>query len=596
MAGGTDVKMNIHEHGTWVEGRTRVQCNSCGKRMTNFYRLKLHLAYVGKDVTYCPRVSLTTRMAFYTMLMELRSRKSGASKNVNAAKPSPGRPRKRVSPENENAAVEADKQSQRCLARFLYEHGVDFSALDSTSFQELMTTVTGGKLALKIPDSRDLNGWMLQEALKEVQDRVKEIKDSWEITGCSILLDAWIDQKGRDLVSFVADCPAGAVYLKSSDVSGIKTDVTALKSLVNGIVEEAGVHNVIQIVACSTSGWVGELGKLLAGHDMKVFWSVSISHCIELMLVEIGKMHSFGDILNKVNIIQESIHNNPSLLKIFRAHSHGVDVTALASEFEFVTPYLTVENMFRAKMAGMFASSYWKEEEANIVAVLSLVSDSSFWESVERVVRCTSALVHGLLRLSTANNMHVGYVYDILNSIKLSTALNFKNEKQIYQPIWDVVDDVWKHHLYNPLHGAGYFLNPTAYYSGNFHLSQEVYTGLTFSMVHMVKEARLQVTIAAQIGMYRLGKSCFNEASQADQISGIFPVDWWTQNGGQHAELKSFAVKILSQTCEGAWKYKLKRGLAEKLLLTEGMSHCEKKHVEEMAFVHYNLHLQSHSK
>ncbi|XP_010465091.1 PREDICTED: uncharacterized protein LOC104745526 isoform X1 [Camelina sativa] len=580
--------LNVHEHGFWVEGRTRVECKHCGKRMSNFFRLKLHLANTGKDVTHCGVVDPTIKVAFFAMIMKMRSR---------SGRGLPGRPKRSRACKDMKAAAEANKQFQRCVARFIYENGVDFSAAESTNFKEMiisMMAVAGGKdnMWIKFPDSRDLKGWMLQEALKEVQDRVNEIKVTWEITGCSILLDAWIDQRGRDLVSFVADCPAGPVYLNSYDVSGIRTNVTALKSLVKGIVEEVGVQNVIQIVACSTTGWVGDLNKLLGGEDMKLFWSVSLSHCIELMLLEIGKLYSFGDILDRVNIIQEFINNKPSLLRIFRAHSHGVYATALVSEFGFLTPYLTVENMLRAMMAGMFASPDWKKEECT-VAVASLVYNSSFWEAVGISVRGTSALVHGVRLFATAKNKHVGYIYDIIRSIKVSTASNFQKKKEFYKPVWDVIDDVWNQHFGNPLHATGYFLNPASYYSGHFHFGRDVCTGLVLSLAHMVKGLRQEVTISEQVNMYKSGESCYKEASQADQISGISPIEWWTKNGSQHPELKSFAIKILSQTCEGASKYKLKRSLAEKLLAAEWMSYYDKKRLEELAYVHYNLHLQT---
>ncbi|KAG7581746.1 HAT C-terminal dimerization domain [Arabidopsis suecica] len=596
--------IDIHEHGIRVDKKkSRVKCNHCGKEMNSFNRLKHHLGAVGTDVTHCDQVSLTLRETFRTMLIE---EKSGHTTPKRVGKFQMGNSHKRrksedsssesVSPDNGNVAVEADKQNllsnkaHKCIGRFFYEHCVDLSAVDSPCFKEMMMAVGGGQ---KIPDSHDLKGWMLQEALKEAHVYVKKIKDSWKITGCSILLDAWIDPKGRDLVAFVADCPAGPVYLKSIDVSVIKNDVTALLSLVNGLVEEVGVRNVTQIIACSTSGWVGELGKLFSGHDREVFWSVSLSHCFELMLVNIRKTRSFGDILDKVNTIWEFINNNPSVLKIFRDHSHGKDITVSSSEFEFVRPYLILKSIFKAKkyLAAMFASSDWNKEEG--IAISNLVNDSSFWETVENILNCTYPLIHGLLLFSNAdNNQHVGYIYDTLDGIKESIAKKFNHEKQHYITLWDVIDDVWNKHLHNPLHAAGYYLNPTSFYSTDFHLDPEVSSGLTHSLVHVAKEG--QIKIAAQLDRYRLGKDCFNEASQPDQISGIIsPIDWWTEKASQHPELQSFAIKILSQTCEGASRYKLKRSLAEKLLLTEGMSHCERKHLEELAFVHYNLHLQS---
>ncbi|VVB17561.1 unnamed protein product [Arabis nemorensis] len=542
--------MDVHEHGVCVDKNSRVvQCNYCEKKMTTFYHLKRHLGGVGGDVAPCEQVKDFIRDTFRKMVTE-------ETCGVNGGRS------KSVSPENDDKHDLFDNKGQNCIG-------------------------------LKIPDSRDLNGWMLQEALKDVQDHVKKVKDSWEVTGCSILLDAWVDQGGRDLVAFVADCPGGPVYLKSFDVSDIKSDSNALISLVDGLIDEVGMHNVIQIIACSASGWVGELGKHFAGNRKGIFWSVSVSHCFELMLVKIGKMYFIGDIVDKISKITEFINNN-KITEFIKAHSHGVDMTVFSSEFEFVSPYLTLESVFKSKneLAEMFASPDLNKEED--ITISKLVKDSSFWETVERVVKCTSLLIRGLHLFITTNNQHVGYIYDTMDSIKESIAGEFNGNKLCYMPLWDVIDDVWNEHLHIPLHAAGYFLNPTAFYSSDFLLDPEVATCVTASLVHLVKECPIQLKVASQLDMYRLGQDCFNEASQADQISGVSPAEWWSQKANEYPELQSFAVKILSQTCEGASRYKLKRSFAEKLLFTEEMSHYEQYHLEELAFVHYNLHLQSY--
>ena len=72
-----------------------------------------------------------------------------------------------------------------------------------------------------------------------------------------------------------------------------------------------------------------------------------------------------------------------------------------------------------------------------------------------------------------------------------------------------------------------------------------------------------------------------------------FAGEWWAQKASQHPELQSFAIKVLSQTCEGASRYKLQSRLAEKLVFTEGTTSCELERLEDLAFVHYNLHLKS---
>ncbi|KAL1223403.1 hypothetical protein V5N11_003466 [Cardamine amara subsp. amara] len=94
----------------------------------------------------------------------------------------------------------------------------------------------------------------------------------------------------------------------------------------------------------------------------------------------------------------------------------------------------------------MIASSDWKkkEEEEEGIAISNLVNDSSFWKSVERVMKCTSPLVQGLVWFSSAKNQHVGCVYENLKDIKKSIAGKFVKEKQFYKPFLNVIDDTWK--------------------------------------------------------------------------------------------------------------------------------------------------------
>ncbi|XP_018489865.1 uncharacterized protein LOC108860493 [Raphanus sativus] len=585
-----DTSMDIHEHGVWVnKKRRRVQCKHCGKEMSGLQHLKCHLAGVSPDVTPCEHVTSTVREWFRGDVVTME--KANAHKHQ-GSQDSPGGS---VSP----TAVEANKmvllpnKSQEWIGQCSsYASFFDFSAVDSSGFREMMMmTASDGTL----PDSHDLKGWMLQEALGEVEEYVKKIKDSWASTGCSILLEAWVDSRGRDLVTFLADCPAGPVYLTSLDVSDIKHDSNALISLVDGLVDEVGVQNVVQIVACSASGWVGELGESYASNKKGVFWSVSVSHCFELMLLKIGEIDSLGYIVDAVNVITDFINNSPLVLKLVRDqdHSLSIDMTVVSSEFEFFLPYLTLESIFRAKneLAAMFLLSDCNKEED--IRVSKLVNDRSFWKAVDKVLKCTSPLIHGLLWFSKANNQHVGNIYETMDVIKEIIAREFSNKESCYEPLWDVIDDVWNKHLHSPLHAAGYFLNPATFYSDDFHLDSEVASGLCASLVHVVKESDIQVKVATQLDIYRVGDDCFNEASQADQITGITPAEWWAQKASNHPELQSFAIKILSQTCEGTSRYKLQSRLAEKLVLTEGMTSYEQERLEDLAFVHYNLHLKS---
>ncbi|KAJ6871917.1 hypothetical protein NC651_031109 [Populus alba x Populus x berolinensis] len=69
-------------------------------------------------------------------------------------------------------------------------------------------------------------------------------------------------------------------------------------------------------------------------------------------------------------------------------------------------------------------------------------------------------------------------------------------------------------------------------------------------------------------------------------------LQWWCTYGKQCPELKRFAIRILSQACDGASRYNLKKGMAEKLLV-DGRNRIEQQRLNDLAFVHYNLQLQN---
>ncbi|KAL3583362.1 hypothetical protein D5086_014423 [Populus alba] len=303
-----EVSINIHDHGAALdEKKKRVQCNYCGKVLSGFSRLKYHVGGIRGDVVPCEKVAENVRESFRSMLLETKraSRdnkvqnlyhpdlpwKRYCSPDLNAAK------RKKrdanqirgcgsgmhaemhsvveddmtehVSVNNRRRAMSSgakenvmSRQAQRCIGRFFYETGFDFSASTLPSFQRMINaSLDDGHSEYKAPSLQDLKGWILHDEVEEMKTYVNEISRSWASTGCSVLLDGWVDEKGRNLVSFVVECPGGPTYLRSADVSAIIDDANALQLLLEGVIEEVGIDSVVQIVAFSTVGWVGAVGE-----------------------------------------------------------------------------------------------------------------------------------------------------------------------------------------------------------------------------------------------------------------------------------------------------------------------------------------------
>ncbi|XP_058228190.1 uncharacterized protein LOC131336397 isoform X1 [Rhododendron vialii] len=639
----TEVAINIHDHGMTLDDRKRrVQCNYCAKVVSGFSRLKCHLGGVRGDVAPCEEVPTGVKDLMRTKLIKkkkgylskevgelshpdlpwkrnllphsngvndseqdmVQTAGSGGKKSVKGnsnSVPEVVSCRKRRIPSLAAPSAMEDlssHQAQICIARFFYENDIDFSAAKSPSFKRMINaTLDNGQTGFRIPSYQEMKGQILRGEVKEMQQYVKETRNSWASTGCSILLDGWIDENGRNLLNILAHCPRGPIYLRSLDISAALGNVDALQMLFDEVIMEVGADNVIQIITYSTSLCMEAVGKLLMEKHRTLFWTVSASHCLELMLEKIGMMDLVKGILKKAKTITKFIYSRATVLKLMRCHTDGCDLI-YPSRIKSAMPFLTLENIMSEmeNLQKMFVSSEWStsvwasSQEGRQVA--DLMADRSFWTGASVVLKATIPLVRVLHLINEGDKPELGFIYETIDQAKETIKEEFKNKKAQYIPFWATIDEIWNNHLHSPLHSAGYFLNPSLFYSSDFFTDAEVATGLLCCIVRMVEGKHVQDLVTLQVEQYRAAKGPFGQGSTLDRRSSLSPALWWSYYGGECPELQRLAIRILSQTCDGASKYQLKRSLAEKLL-TKGRNYIEQQRLNDQAFMHYNLCLQN---
>uniref|UniRef100_A0A3Q7I0J2 DUF659 domain-containing protein n=1 Tax=Solanum lycopersicum TaxID=4081 RepID=A0A3Q7I0J2_SOLLC len=179
-----------------------------------------------------------------------------------------------------NAEILAKKSSQspqeisKSTGRFFYEAGLDFDAIRLPIFQRMVKATLSPGQTVKFPSCQDLKGSILQDAVHEMQLYVTEIRSLWPSTGCSILLDRWIDSNGQHLINILVYCPRGTIYLRSSDITSSHQNADAMLVFLEGVLEEVGVENVVQIIAHSTSDWMITAGNKLMDRCKTVLFSI----------------------------------------------------------------------------------------------------------------------------------------------------------------------------------------------------------------------------------------------------------------------------------------------------------------------------------
>ncbi|KAK4791950.1 hypothetical protein SAY86_022385 [Trapa natans] len=435
-----------------------------------------------------------------------------------------------------------------------------------------------------------LEGNILQ-TLSEVQDYVESIKQSWTKSGCSIILDTWTDEQGRQLMNFLVSCPEGTIYLKSCDISSRVLDLEALYLMLNEVIEELGAENVVQIIACSTIGWLWTAGEQFISKFRTGFWSVSASYCINLMLEKIELMDSIKPLLEKATTLKKFVLSLVNNEKFYRSNLRmlcsGIDSAT--------TAFITLQEIVNKKdeLEELFTSSLWKEsvwatmEEGKQVA--ELVMDPSFWTSAMMVLNASWPLIRALNLIQMSDKPFTGYIYETMDKAKEAIQKALNNKKSQYMPFWEAIDDIWNNHLHSPLHAAGYFFNPDFFYSRDFYSDPEVAFGVLCCVVRIVHDENTKDRISLQLDKYRKAEGAFNDGCSIN-CRKKHPISWWSIYGRDCPELQSFAIRILSQTIEGPSAYGLKREMAERLLASE--MDCEKDQLRELAFVHYNLQLK----
>uniref|UniRef100_A0A804PU12 HAT transposon superfamily protein n=1 Tax=Zea mays TaxID=4577 RepID=A0A804PU12_MAIZE len=100
---------------------------------------------------------------------------------------------------------------------------------------------------LRFPSAYEMSGPFLKRAKQKVLDRFKNHQESWQLTGCSVMTDAWTDRKGRGVMNLVVHSAHGVCFLDSVDCSAVKKDGKYVFDLVDRCIQEIGEENVVQV-------------------------------------------------------------------------------------------------------------------------------------------------------------------------------------------------------------------------------------------------------------------------------------------------------------------------------------------------------------
>ncbi|XP_028181280.1 uncharacterized protein LOC114368128 [Glycine soja] len=370
---------------------------------------------------------------------------------------------------------------------------------------------------LPIPSYHDIRVPLLKKEVEYTENLMKGHREQWVKYGCTIMSDAWTDQKQRCIINFLVNSLAGTMFLKSVDGSDFVKTCENLFELLDAIVKEVGEENVVQVVTDNESNYV-LTDKLLEDKRKHIYWTPCAAHCIDLMLEDIEKLPLIRKTIRRAINLVGFIYAHSSTLNLLRNCTNKMELVRHAVT-RFSTSYLTLERLHKEKanIRKMFISDEWilnklsKEPKGKEAAKVVLMP--SFWNSVVYTLKVMAPLVKVLHLGVGERKPAMGYIYEAMDKAKETIIKSFNNNESKYKDVFAIIDKRWNCQLHRPLHAAAHFLNPEFFYDNN----------------------DLEFDFEVTNGLF-------------DCIKNILVVNVWVTN----SKFEKLAIKILSLTCSAS--------------------------------------------
>lgn len=491
------------------------------------------------------------------------------------------------------ASQESMDQADMAVARFLYEAGIQFSSANSQYFQDMADAIATVGPGYKMPSYYSLRGKLLNRSVQDAGEYVEELRKSWEVTGCSVMVDRWMDGTGRSVINFFVYCPKGTVFLKSVDASDI-TSPEALLSLFDSVVQEVGQKNIVNFLTDTSPGYKAA-GKLLMEKYKTFFCTACGAHCIDLMLEDIGKMDIMKEVLAKAKQITQFVYNNAWVLNLLRKKTSGRDIIQLSTT-RFASIFLTLQSIVSLKdhLHQMFTGAAWmnssfSKQRAGL-EVAEIIVDPLFWSMSDQTLKVTKPLLTVLQLMESGEKPSVGYIYDAMERAKQSIVAAFNKKESSYLPYFEVIDRVWQEEFHSPIHAAASYLNPSIFYNRNLSSNKIFQKGLLDCIEMLEPDLTAQVMITSNVNFYEEAVGDFGRPVALRGRESLAPATWWSLYAADYPDLQRLAVRILSQTCsitrcERSW-------CMFERIHSKKRNRLEHQRLNDLIFVHYNLRLQ----
>ncbi|XP_062222565.1 uncharacterized protein LOC133921624 isoform X1 [Phragmites australis] len=496
---------------------------------------------------------------------------------------------------------------KRYIAKWVYVHGIPFHAINNVEFDQMLEAAGRFGPGAKKPNQHELREKLLYEEVEDTKKLLKVQEVDWASNGCSIMTDAWTDQKRRSIMNLCLHCSIGTSFLESKEASDESHTGQVIFDYVNSCIERVGANNVVQVVTDNASNNMAAK-DLMYVERPNIFWSSCATHTINLMLEGIGKMKRFKNTIEQAKAITIFIYSHHKTLALMRRFTKKRDIVR-PGVTRFASSFLTLQSLYEKKgqLRAMSQCEEWdkfcrlnhiKKNKKAVQATGTMVKPA-FWSGVALCLRVFEPLIKVLRMVDGDIKPSMAFLYGEIQKAKKEIMVGIGNADKtghLYNNVIEIIDAKMKDRLDSPLHLAAYFLNP--YYGYNdpsIFTDEHVMDGFISAVetfYHGNYDKQSQV-LNEELYKYKdkLGHFAKPVAKLGCNDFDFSPAKWWGTYGTQVPTLQMMATRMLSLTssssgCERNWSCFEGIHTKKRNKLT-----CER--LNQLVFVQYNNKMHS---
>jgi hypothetical protein len=171
--------------------------------------------------------------------------------------------------------------------------------------------------------------------------------------------NGWTNGKGKSILNFLVKCPKGTMFIKSVDASAYTKDAQFLCELLDGFIREIGPHYVVQVIMDNAANYVAS-GRILMQRYPSLYWSPCATHCIDLMLEDMGKLPWIKEIIDSARSVTKYIYNHTYVLSLMRQFTGNRELVRSTITC-FATSFISLQSLLKSMLdlQRVFLSNEW---------------------------------------------------------------------------------------------------------------------------------------------------------------------------------------------------------------------------------------------